>query len=294
MTRLILPFALTLLFSNPTVKTLSPQEASNLFHRLDFAMISDKPGAALAFRLKKDQKHRKVLLCFRQSCFQASSRWQFLATDPNIAGSQVLVLANRQSQWTSRRIHLEANLWEQAHQKIAQLRLPASVIKNLEDQSNEIAENTLEDQKLFSSSVQLPWSTQWVLPVHSKVTSEFGSLRVPPNGMPYVHTGVDLRALPNTPVRATSDGVVVGTDDEVIFGNVVSIDHGFGLLSRYMHLSSFNVNIGERVKAGDVIGLSGSSGRAEAPHLHWEMRVRGQPVDPLSTRRLLVRLSDLE
>jgi murein DD-endopeptidase MepM/ murein hydrolase activator NlpD len=293
MKKTLVGFLIALLYSTPVITNLAAKDASALFHRLDFAMISDKPGSTVAFRVKPGEKRKTILVCFRASCFRAQSRWQMLATDPNVAGKQTLAIVDDHARWAFRKIHLEGNLWEQAHQKITQLRLPSSVMKNLEGQADHIEENRVEDAKLFSVSGGQAWASQWTLPVQSKVVSEFGSMRVPPNGVPYVHTGVDLRAPAGTPVHVASDGMVIGTDDEVIYGNVVTVDHGFGLMTRYMHLSSFNVNIGDPVKAGDVIGLSGSTGRAEAPHLHWEMRVRGQPVDPLSTRLLLAHLSDL-
>ena len=72
------------------------------------------------------------------------------------------------------------------------------------------------------------------------------------------------------------------------------IDHGYGVMSRYLHLSKFKVAVGDEVKTGDVVGYSGATGRVEAPHLHWEIWVRGQPVNPMSAVRLLAHLADLE
>ena len=294
--RAILAVAAVLLFSSSATHVLSPLDSSVLFHRIEFAMVSSTPGAALAFRLANGQKKPKnpIRICYRRECFQVIKRWQIFATDPQIAGKQVLAIIDGRGGWTFRKIHLEGDLWQQVHQKIVPLRLPASVLQEIDDHANLIPLESASDAHLYASTLERPWSSRWVMPVRSRITSEFGSLRIPPHGQPYAHTGVDLRAMPGTAVHSTSDGIVVGTDDEIIYGNVITIDHGYGLITRYMHLSSFNVNVGDRVKAGDVIGLSGSTGRAEAPHLHWEMRVRGQPVDPLSTRRLLVRLSDLE
>jgi len=294
MIRALIVFLIGITISEPTIPMLSVEEATTLFHQLNFAMTSYNPGAAIAFRLAPRTRDTKILVCFRSHCFQALRRWQLLATNPQIPGRQLIAIVDEKMAWTFRKIHLDSDLWEKTHQKIAQLRLPASIMQEIENRSDLIHLNNLEDQHLYSQFVERPWSSQWSRPMGSLVTSEFGSMRVPPHGAPYAHTGVDFRAAVGSLVRATSDGIIAGTDNEVIYGNVITIDHGYGLITRYMHLSAFNVSVGDRVKAGDIIGLSGATGRVEAPHLHWEMRIRGQPVDPVSTQLLLARLSDLE
>jgi murein DD-endopeptidase MepM/ murein hydrolase activator NlpD len=93
---------------------------------------------------------------------------------------------------------------------------------------------------------------------------------------------VDLRAAVGKPVKATSRGLVRFAGQMIVEGRNVILDHGEGIFSRYMHLSRILVKEGEWVNAGDVVGLAGSSGRAEAPHLHWELIWKGHYADPLA------------
>ena len=120
------------------------------------------------------------------------------------------------------------------------------------------------------------------LPVQGCMTSPYGVQRYL-NGKPTgnIHAGLDQRAPTGTPVRAAADGVVKIVREWNAHGNTVGIDHGQGLESMYQHLSRFAVAEGATVKKGDVIGYSGSTGRSNAPHLHWTLYVNGVPVNPL-------------
>lgn len=112
------------------------------------------------------------------------------------------------------------------------------------------------------------------------VTSGYGSRMDPFLGVPALHTGVDFRAETGDPVRATGPGVVIDAGRQGGYGNAVDIDHGNGVVTRYGHMSRVAADKGRRVQAGDVIGYAGSTGRSTAPHLHYETRVAGDPVDP--------------
>jgi len=107
------------------------------------------------------------------------------------------------------------------------------------------------------------------------VTSVFGAPRGPSR-----HEGIDLSAPAGTPVRATADGVVSFAGRSGDFGRLVVIDHGDGWQTRYAHLKKIAVKKGKRVARGDVIGAVGKSGNATGPHLHYEVRRYGKPVDP--------------
>ena len=97
------------------------------------------------------------------------------------------------------------------------------------------------------------------------------------------HAGMDFSAKTGTPVFATGDGKVVRADNTASgYGNHIVIDHGFGFETLYAHLSKYNVKKGQRVKRGDIIGFVGNTGRSEAPHLHYEVHSKGQPVNPLN------------
>lgn len=112
------------------------------------------------------------------------------------------------------------------------------------------------------------------------VSSPFGVRRRYGEGGWTYHEGLDLRAKVGTPVRAAADGVVVLSEKLFVRGEAVVIDHGLGVCTGYWHLSERKVRPGEKVRAGQVIGLVGSSGLSTGPHLHFEVRVAGVPVDP--------------
>ncbi|MFE1601893.1 M23 family metallopeptidase [Methylobacterium sp. ID0610] len=95
-----------------------------------------------------------------------------------------------------------------------------------------------------------------------------------------LHTGVDLKAEYGAPARAAAAGTVVSTDYAGGYGNMVEIDHGHGIATRYAHLSAFTVSPGQTVEAGQIVGRVGSTGRSTGAHLHYETRIDGEPVDP--------------
>ena len=113
-----------------------------------------------------------------------------------------------------------------------------------------------------------------------EVTSTFGARLDPFFGRPAMHTGIDLRENYGDKVEATAAGIVTIAGSEGGYGNMVEIDHGDGLATRYAHLSSISVAVHQRIAAGDVVGRVGSTGRATGPHLHYETRINGEAVDP--------------
>ncbi|MCA6113653.1 M23 family metallopeptidase [Bradyrhizobium sp. WSM 1738] len=122
-------------------------------------------------------------------------------------------------------------------------------------------------------------------------TSGFGVRSDPFLGRPAMHTGLDFRAATGDPVRATANGKVVSSGWQGGYGRMVEIDHGNGLSTRYGHLSEIHVRVGDVVRIGQVIGAVGSTGRSTGPHLHYETRIDGDPVDPQKFLRAGVRLS---
>ncbi len=120
-------------------------------------------------------------------------------------------------------------------------------------------------------------------PLHDgyDLNSGFGARNDPLNNRTGIHEGVDLGAPPGTPVYATADGVVTIAQAWDRYGNMVQVDHGNGILTRYAHMSRINVREGQRVTRSSVIGLVGSTGRSTGPHLHYEVRISDTPRDPL-------------
>jgi murein DD-endopeptidase MepM/ murein hydrolase activator NlpD len=118
-----------------------------------------------------------------------------------------------------------------------------------------------------------PPTLQW--PVDGRVSSEFGARRGTRR-----HGGIDLRASVGTPIRAAGAGRVIGSQSLRGYGNVVIVDHGSSLETRYAHNRKNLVRRGQRVARGEVIAEVGQTGNATAPHLHFEVRWRGKPQDP--------------
>ena len=112
--------------------------------------------------------------------------------------------------------------------------------------------------------------------------SGFGIRLHPVYKMDRMHTGLDFTAPMGTAVQATGNGVVVKADHEVIgYGNHIIIDHGFGYSSLYGHMTSYIVKVGDVIHKGQTIGYVGNTGTSTGPHLHYEVRVKGTPVDPI-------------
>jgi murein DD-endopeptidase MepM/ murein hydrolase activator NlpD len=120
-----------------------------------------------------------------------------------------------------------------------------------------------------------------VSPVNGILGSTFGGRSDPLSGKHKFHTGVDLEVPPGTPVCVTADGVVTGAKWSGAYGKLVKVDHGNGIETYYAHLSTFLVRPGQAVLRGQVIALSGRTGRVTGPHVHYEVRLRGTPVNPL-------------
>ena len=117
-------------------------------------------------------------------------------------------------------------------------------------------------------------------PVNGTLRSSFGGRSDPFSGEGAFHTGVDLSAPVGTPVHVTADGVVEAAGVSGRYGKLVIIDHGNGLETYYAHLSQFLVVPGQEVRRNEVIALSGGTGRVTGPHVHYEVRVAGTPVNP--------------
>ena len=116
----------------------------------------------------------------------------------------------------------------------------------------------------------------------TRLVSGFGYRIHPIYKVKMFHTGVDFNAPRGTPVYAAGDGTIITTDrNPGGYGNEIEINHGFGYVTKYAHLESFKVKLGQKVKRGELIGYSGSSGQATAPHLHYEVIHNGEKVNPV-------------
>jgi len=128
---------------------------------------------------------------------------------------------------------------------------------------------------------QLAAATPSIWPTHGWLSSSAGNRTDPFTGENDFHPGLDISADKGDPVYATADGKVTNAAASGNYGNLVVIEHGYGLETRYGHLSAFKVKQGQAVKRGDLIGLVGSTGRATGAHLHYEVRANGRILNPL-------------
>ena len=156
----------------------------------------------------------------------------------------------------------------------------AGMLQNIDEAADRrtdlftLIESRLLERRL--TSLMVP-STK---PVEVAVGSGFGFRADPITGRSALHTGLDFPAEPGTPVVAAAGGVVVTAEWHAAYGNVVELDHGQGLLTRYAHNSKVNVKPGDVVKRGQPIAAVGNTGRSTGPHLHFEVLLDGAPQDP--------------
>lgn len=136
-------------------------------------------------------------------------------------------------------------------------------------------ENLSERQSLLNS-------TPSIRPTRGWLTSKFGYRVSPYTGKPTMHSGIDIAAAPGTPVYATADGVVTYAAFDESYGKLVTIDHGYGIMTRFGHNSQVYVQVGQKVNRWDVIAAVGSTGHSTGPHCHYEVRLNNIPINPLN------------
>lgn len=139
----------------------------------------------------------------------------------------------------------------------------------------------LEDEiaRLQSQDGEAPGILAW--PIIGRVSSPFGYRIHPILGVRKLHTGIDINGSTGTPISAAADGTVILSQTYGGYGRAVVIDHGGGMATLYAHQSSIAVSVGEVVTRGEVIGYVGCTGSCTGPHLHFEVRLNGVPVDPM-------------
>ena len=148
------------------------------------------------------------------------------------------------------------------------------VIKTLEVNINKIDQFILDRESFLRS-------TPTLLPTRGWVTSYYGPRISPTAKVLRMHEGIDIGAVSGTPIVASADGRVIFSGSKPGFGNIVHIDHGYGIESFYAHAKKVIAKIGSTVKRGEPVAAIGNTGSSTGPHLHYEIRVNGTPVDPL-------------
>lgn len=136
-------------------------------------------------------------------------------------------------------------------------------------------------QEAYKTRHILLATTPAIMPVQGYPSGGFGYRMDPFNGQREFHPGIDISAPLGSKVTAAADGTVFFARRKLGYGKLVRIRHRFGISTRYGHLDRFSVQSGQTVKKGDIIGYVGSTGRSTGPHLHYEVRFNGQPLNPL-------------
>jgi len=134
----------------------------------------------------------------------------------------------------------------------------------------------LEQQNIVLNSTPSIW------PVKGWISSSFGFRISPFTSKKVFHEGVDIAGRLASPVRATADGIVLFSGEKDNYGKTITIDHGFGYVTRYAHLSELNIVAGETVTKGQIIAKLGNTGKSTGPHLHYEVRIHSIPVNPMT------------
>lgn len=178
-------------------------------------------------------------------------------------------------------IYSEYDYYSQPTSEI--LRNTASKVDQLERQISVQILSFDEIKSYYNSNQDRLRNIPAIKPVNGILLSGFGMRIHPVLRYRRMHEGIDFRADVGTEIYATGDGIVKFAGRKGTYGNLLEIDHGFGMISRFAHLSSFEDGIrpGQRVKRGERVAYSGNTGLSEGPHLHYEIIIDGKPVDPL-------------
>jgi murein DD-endopeptidase MepM/ murein hydrolase activator NlpD len=247
-------------------------------------------SAAATYVQSALEDDRAIVKKFERLKSQVGSLRDSLDSDRNQARLQRDVVASKEQDLTSRR-QAQDELRQEA---IAEVAKQNDVLGQLQARKAEFQGQIAALQRQSDSlaaSLQGRQSGQALVPSGhgvlavpipgAPITSGFGPRVHPIYGDVRMHTGIDFGASAGTPIRAAADGVVVSAGPLGGYGNATVIDHGNGLATLYGHQSSIAVSPGQRVSRGQVIGYVGCTGLCTGPHLHFEVRVRGTPVDPM-------------
>ena len=171
-------------------------------------------------------------------------------------------------------------LREQKDEKglVQQLR---SDVERLQSEAISSETSLSELERLLGSKKEMLAHTPSIWPVMGWVTSGFGFRTNPFTGLTQMHEGVDISNRKGADVTAPADGIVLDIGNDLAHGRILVISHGFGMTTRFSHLDKTVVKVGQRVKRGDKIAEIGMTGKTTGPHLHYEVRLNGIPVNPV-------------
>jgi murein DD-endopeptidase MepM/ murein hydrolase activator NlpD len=157
----------------------------------------------------------------------------------------------------------------------------AQTLQGLDQTVGTLSVKSTRLEAYFRDQKELLAATPSIWPLRGYLSASFGNRPDPFTGLRDFHPGIDVSVPRGTPVHAPADGVVVSRGVKNGYGNILVIDHGYGVVTRYGHLDGFNVKPGQRVKRGEIVAFSGNTGRSTAPHLHYEVWVNDQMRNPI-------------
>jgi len=162
-----------------------------------------------------------------------------------------------------------------------------NLVRRLHSDLNELKAEANKQEKSFSElhehllkQSSMLASTPAIWPVRGWVTSGFGNRVSPFTGLKSIHEGLDIANAVGTHVAAPGNGVVIKTDRDPAMGKMLVINHGYGVITRYGHLSEIYVHMGKKIKRGEKIAAIGNTGKTTGPHLHYQIEENGIPVNP--------------
>lgn len=158
---------------------------------------------------------------------------------------------------------------------------PEVAVQSLSRQLSDLVARSSRIESFYTDQTELLASTPSIWPVRGYLSSGYGRRSDPFTGQTSFHPGIDISAPPGTEIKAPADGVVVSVGRRGAYGKAIVLDHGFDIVTRYGHMQEYNVSPGQRVQRGDVIGFVGSTGRSNAPHVHYEVWVRDKLQNPV-------------
>jgi murein DD-endopeptidase MepM/ murein hydrolase activator NlpD len=156
-----------------------------------------------------------------------------------------------------------------------------SELRTMEDSVSALTEQSARLEEFYKDQKVLLASTPSIWPVRGYLSTTFGNRMDPFTSQWDFHSGIDISTPIGTKVIAPADGVVVSVGAKGGYGNAVTVNHGYGIMTQYGHLDHFNVRPGQRVRRGDVLAFVGNTGRSTGPHLHYEVWVHDQAQNPI-------------
>lgn len=251
-------------------------------HAVDVELVPEEviPGDVFLLMVKGERPSAKVEFSDREIDFYPVSDGRFLSLVPvdiNTPPKKYGITIKQGSDEKTVSVHVKAHKF-----KTIKLTLPEGKVTLSPENQKRAADEAVLLKTIWPQNTPKKWNGQFTPPTGTEVSTVFGVKRIMNEKKTSVHRGMDFRGKKGAPVMAINGGTVVLTDDLFFGGNTLIVDHGMGLYSIYMHLSKFNTKRDEQVKAEQVIGFIGSTGRATGPHLHMSVKLNGVSVNPES------------